>query len=416
MPESAADNIFLRSVELSGLVPPERLHGVVDELRDLLNLADDEPVDDESLAQRLVSLELLNDWQVSQLKLGRTRFQLGPYRILDSIGEGGMGQVFLAEHQLLKQLRAIKVLPREKSTPKAIVNFHNEIRAQARLDHENLVRAFDAGEDGNVHYLVSEYVPGSDLRKLVKRYGPLDMFDAAEIVCQVAEALDYAHGQGMVHRDVKPGNVLVTPEGHAKLSDLGLAGPLNGSFDGLEDTRYGKVVGTADYISPDQLEEPTKPSPGWDIYSLGCTLYYAVTGKVPFPVRGSTLRRAVAHIQDDPIDPKTIVPDLDYELVAIIMKMIARESRDRIGSARDVVNCLRGWIERHRSGDEEQGRLESQIRESMEEEIPPRHETEEGSVGISGYLGPLVIFVLIPLAMIVAIILTASILQMMLQP
>ena len=239
------------------------------------------PVTDQELADRLVEMELLNPWQAKQLLDGRTKFTLGPYLIVDSLGQGGMGQVFKARHAETGQIVAVKVLPRDKSTPEAIAGFQREIEAIERLKHPKLVAALDAGVDGNVHYLVTEYVPGKDLRRLVREDGPLGMAAAARIVFQVAEGLEYAHGQGFVHRDVKPGNVLVAPDGQAKLSDLGLAGPVDGDVE--DDPRHGRIVGTADYLSPDQVRDPWSPSPAWDIYSLGCTLYYAVTGKVPFP-------------------------------------------------------------------------------------------------------------------------------------
>ena len=237
--------------------------------------ADAQPTD-RQIADRLIEMGRLNPWQAKQLLQGRTKFNLGPYLIVDSIGQGGMGQVFKAEHNILGRVVAIKVLPLSKTTPDAVTSFTHEIRALASLDHHRLVRALDAGHDGNVYYLVTEYVPGSDLRKLVRRNGPLDMQTAAEIISQVAEGLHYAHQQGLVHRDVKPGNVLVSPEGDAKLSDLGLAGPLEGNAE--NDPRYGKIVGTADYVSPDHVQSPWDPTPAWDIYSLGCTLYYAATG------------------------------------------------------------------------------------------------------------------------------------------
>jgi serine/threonine protein kinase len=296
---------------------------------------------DQQLADRLVDMGRLNAWQAKQLLEGRTKFNLGPYWIVDSIGQGGMGQVFKAEHSVLGRVVAIKVLPRAKSTPEAVTNFTNEVRALARLDHDKLVRAIDAGHDGNVYFLVIEYVPGADLRKLVRRDGPLSMEQAALVISQVAQGLQHAHAQGIVHRDVKPGNVLVTPEWEAKLSDLGLAGPLGG--DAEKDPRFGKIVGTADYISPDHITSPWEPVPAWDIYSLGCTLYYAVTGKVPFP-GGSTADKARAHCDLRPLDPRRLNPDLSAEFVDVMADMMAKDPAQRIPSAADVIARLQPWL------------------------------------------------------------------------
>ena len=197
--------------------------------------------------------------------------------------------------------------------------------------------ALDAGQDGNVYYLVTEYVPGTDLRKLVRDDGPLSMSAAASIISQVAEGLEYAHCQGIVHRDVKPGNVLVSPDGEAKLSDLGLAGPLTRAAD--SDPRHGKIAGTADYLSPDQIRDPWNPTPAWDIYSLGCTLYYAVTGKVPFP-GGTTSDKARAHCELRPLDPRRLNPALSTEFVEVMADMMAKDPSMRIASAREVQQRL----------------------------------------------------------------------------
>lgn len=299
----------------------------------------DRPPSDQQLADRLVELGKLNAWQAKQLLEGRTKFNLGPYLIVDSIGQGGMGQVFKAVHGVLGRVVAIKVLPRHKSTPEAIANFQNEIRALAMLDHDNLVRAVDAGHDGNVYFLVTEYVPGSDLRKLVRREGPLGMHRAAAIIYQVARGLQHAHSQGLIHRDVKPGNVLVTPEGLAKLSDLGLAGPLD---EAEKDPRFGKIVGTADYVSPDHVQAPWNPTPLWDIYSLGCTLYYAVTGKVPFP-GGTTADKARAHCELRPLDPRRLNPQLTPDFVDVLADMMAKDPALRIQSAAEVMRRLEPW-------------------------------------------------------------------------
>lgn len=296
---------------------------------------------DESLAAKLVELGWLNVWQAKQLSEGRTRFDLGIYRIVDYIGRGGMGEVYKAEHGVLGRTVAIKVLPRHKSSAEDVASFLREARVLARLDHENLVRAFDAGEEQNVYYLVTEYVAGSDLRKLVRANGPLSMSQAASIISQVAAALAHAHAQGLVHRDIKPGNVLVTPDGRAKLSDLGLAGPLRAGAE--EDPRSGKIVGTADYLSPDHIEAPWNPTPAWDIYSLGCTLYYAVTGKVPFP-GGSTLDKVAAHLHLRPLDPRRLNPALSDRFVEAIADMMAKNPAERIADAEVVVARLAPWV------------------------------------------------------------------------
>ena len=296
---------------------------------------------DQELSEKIVEMGLLNAWQAKQLLDGRTKFNLGPYRIIDSLGQGGMGHVFKAEDPILKRVVAIKVLPRDKSTPEAIANFTREIQALSSLNHPKLVRAVDAGNDGNVNFLVTEYVPGSDLRKLVRRNGPLSMEAAANIISQVAEGLHHAHQQGIVHRDVKPGNVLVTPEGDAKLSDLGLAGPMYSS-NADQDPRYGKIVGTADYLSPDHILSPWNPVPAWDIYSLGCTLYYAVTGKVPFP-GGTTSDKARAHCSLKPLDPRRLNHQLSDAFVDVVADMMAKEPAQRVPSALAVIDRLAPW-------------------------------------------------------------------------
>jgi len=293
------------------------------------------------LADKLVELGRLNLWQAQQLLDGRTRFTLGPYRIVDSIGQGGMGQVFKGVHTGTGQVGAIKILPRSKTTPQSVNYFAREIDAHSKLDHPNLVRKLDSGYDGKVYYLVTEYVAGLDLRKFVRRNGPLDMPMAASVISQVAQGLQHAHEQNIIHRDVKPGNVLLTYDGHsAKLSDLGLAGSFGPQEE--DDPRRGKIVGTADYLSPDHIRCPSEPKPSWDIYSLGCTFYYAVTGKVPFP-GGSVTEKARAHCELQPLDPRRLNPGLSAEFVDVIADMMAKSPAERIQSAADVVARLSPW-------------------------------------------------------------------------
>jgi len=296
-------------------------------------------VDDDQLAEQLVEMGVLTGYQATQLKAGKTKLHLGPYIITDFIGQGGMGYVFKAEHELMGRESAVKVLPLHKQTPEAIANFTREIRMQAKLDHPNLVRAYDAGHDGNVHYLVVEYVPGTDLRQLVRRQRRLTMQQAAKIVMQAARGLDYAHKSGLIHRDVKPGNILVTPEGVAKVSDLGLAGFMNES---ASDPRAGKIVGTADYLSPEQIKTPQDITAASDIYSLGCTLYYAITGKVPYP-GGSPSSKARRHCDETPWHPRRFNPEVSEEFVEVIADMMEKDRAARLSSAAEVATRLEPW-------------------------------------------------------------------------
>jgi serine/threonine protein kinase len=293
-------------------------------------------IDDSLLASRLVEMGVLTPYQAQEIKNGRDKFTLKDYTITDWIGQGGMGRVYLGVHQVLGRKCAIKVLPFERATPEAINNFMREARTQAQLDHPNLVRVYDAGRDGSTHFLVVEYVPGTDLRKVIRSQGPLSQQQAASVILQAARGLDYAHKRGLIHRDVKPGNILVTPEGVAKVSDLGLAGFIH---EGLSDPRAGKIVGTADYLSPEQISAPFDVTHTTDIYSLGCTLYYAVCGKVPFP-GGTAKDKAYRHCNDTPWHPRRFNPDLDEEFVEVIADMMEKSPKSRIQSAAEVVSRL----------------------------------------------------------------------------
>ncbi len=384
----------------------------------------DAPPTDQQLADRLVEMEKLNPWQAIQLLAGRTKFNLNEYWITDSIGQGGMGQVFEGKHSLTGQRVAIKVLPLSKSTPEAIENFIRESRVLASLDHKYLVRAIDANRDGNVYYLVTEYVPGADLRKLVRRDGPLNMQAAAKIIIQVAEGLQHAHEEGLIHRDVKPGNVLVTPEGNAKLSDLGLAGPLEGNAE--NDPRYGKIVGTADYISPDHIQSPWDPTPAWDIYSLGCTLYWAVSGSVPFP-GGTTAEKAKAHCELRPLDPRRLNAGLSMRFVDVLADMMAKDPQERTGSLHEVIENLKPWAEQSESeAAAERAKvppvrtiaappvvISPQTADGFPEmpKSPPGDESDSQIVPIdepiSSLLRPPAIFVLVPLGILIVVLLVS---------
>ncbi len=329
MTAELAKTVFQASVLVSGLATPEQLN-------DAIVAAGGVNAPDEAISQVLIRRGYLTEYQSAQLMAGRTKLTLGPYLITEWIGQGGMGQVFKAVHRVMGRVCAVKVLPLEKATEEARLSFIREIRLQAGLDCPYLVRAYDAGQDGNVHYLVTEFVPGSDLRKLVKSRGRLTQQQGAAIVMQAALGLDYAHRQGLIHRDVKPGNILVTPDGQVKVSDVGLAA---WSTSINEDPRAGKVVGTADYLSPEQVRTPLALTTVSDIYSLGCTLYYSVCGKVPYP-GGDSASKCRRHCTETPWHPRKFAPELSEDFVDIIAEMMEKDPERRIATAADVASRL----------------------------------------------------------------------------
>ena len=322
----------------SGLIDEALLDAAEEEVRFLPNVGTDPAARDAAVAGALVQRGHLTRFQADQMLAGRRKLTLGQYRITEAVGQGGMGQVFKAEHAMMGRVVAIKVLPRAKSTPETEAAFQREIRMLGRLDHENLVRALDAGHDGKVYYLVTEYVSGVDLRKQVSRYGTLDEAAAASVITQAARGLAYAHEQGLVHRDVKPGNLLVTEEGRVKVLDLGLAG----SVLEEESTRMGRVVGTMDYMAPEQIRSPDTVGPAADIYGLGCTLYFAVAGQVPFP-GGTRQEKARRQLSETPLPVQQLAPHLSGPFCDLLEAMMRKSPLQRIASAEEVIERLRPW-------------------------------------------------------------------------
>lgn len=348
MSANPPDSILCPAALASGLISAEAIEYAQRVARHRLS-QDGQPTDaipDKLLAEIFIEQELLTPYQTEQLMQGRTKLSLGPYIVTDWIAQGGMGQVYKAVHKFMGRECAVKVLPLEKASAQvARKSFERETRVQARLDCPYLVRAFDAGVDGQIHYLVTEYVPGMDLRRLVKQQGPLPVHQAAHIIRQAALGLAYAHDKGLIHRDIKPGNILVTPSGDAKVSDLGLAGF---NQDLLNDPRAGKIVGTTDYISPEQIRTPLEVKPVADIYSLGCTLYWAVCGKVPFQ-GGDTSSKLRRHLEETPWHPRRFVPDIPEDFVDIIAEMMEKNADKRIATAKEVAARLEPWADARHS-------------------------------------------------------------------
>jgi serine/threonine protein kinase len=293
---------------------------------------------DAMVAEQLVRSGVLTAFQARELLAGKTRFRLGRYLVIDELGRGGMGQVFKAEHELMGRHVAIKVLPRVKSTPESEAAFRREMRILGRLDHENLVRAFDAGHDAMVYYLVTELVPGIDLRRQIRKYGPLDEVTAASVFQQVARGLTYAHAQGVVHRDVKPGNILVMDDGRVKVLDMGLAG----STLEADAIRLGRVVGTMDYIAPEQIRTPDDVGPAADLYALGCTLYFTLAGRVPFP-GGSHQEKMQRHLHDAPRPLASLAPQASPAMCRLVEDLMQKSPAGRPASALELADRLAGW-------------------------------------------------------------------------
>jgi eukaryotic-like serine/threonine-protein kinase len=330
---------FRETALASTLVDESQLAAAAAALTGVIDPATAAPTDwDQALADALVQEKILTAFQARELLAGRKRFRLGQYTVLDEVARGGMGQVFRAEHAMMGREVAVKVLPRAKSTPESEAAFRREMRMLGRLDHENLVRAYDAGYDAMVYYLVTELVPGLDLKRQIQKHGPLDEATAALLIGQAARGLAYAHEQGLVHRDVKPGNLIVMPDGRVKVLDLGLAG----SQIEEESSRLGRVVGTMDYIAPEQIRMPDDVGPAADIYALGCTLYFTVTGQVPFP--GGTRREKMQrHLAAVPTPVGDLAPQLSADFCRLIEAMMAKDPAERITSAGEVVERLRRW-------------------------------------------------------------------------
>ena len=263
------------------------------------------------------------------------------YEIHQRLARGGMAQVYLARDRSLDRPVAVKELVPEFATdPSFVERFRREAQAAANLAHPNIVGVYDWGTQDGTYYIVMEYVEGPSLSQVIRHDGPLHPRRAAEIAGEVAAALGFAHSKGVVHRDVKPGNVLLTGTGQSKVTDFGIARALSSPDEDL--TQAGSVMGTATYFSPEQAQGlPVDPRS--DLYSLGVVLYEMVTARPPFT--GETpLAIAYKHVQDRPPPPSTIISDLPVGLEAIIMKLLSKRADDRYGSAEELRADLRRFL------------------------------------------------------------------------
>jgi tRNA A-37 threonylcarbamoyl transferase component Bud32 len=341
-PPTTAEQL-LELLNKSGLLDPQRLEQYARERRAAGTLSAAAHV----LADALVGDGLLTRFQAKQLLCGRYRnFVLsGKYKILQPLGAGGMGQVFLCEHAVMRRRVAVKLLPSAKAEdPSAVERFHREVRAVARLRHPNIVTAHDADRDGNLHFLVMEYIDGLTLNRLVKEVGPLPPAQAADYVRQAALGLQHAHEHGLVHRDIKPSNVLVDREGTVKVLDLGLARFFHDEADDLSRRHEQSPLGTTDYMAPEQALDSHTADGRADIYSLGATLYFLLAGHGLF--HGGSLEEKILWLQTRRPRPiREFRPDVPAGLAAVLERMIAKEPGQRFQTPAEVAAALAPWAQ-----------------------------------------------------------------------
>lgn len=296
------------------------------------------------LARDLIQRQALTAYQVNQLVRGRGKeLVLGPYRLLDRLGEGGMGQVYKAFHQPMNRVVALKVIKKEKlAKAEAVSRFYQEIRAAAQLHHPNIVVAYDAGQADDTHFFAMEFVEGTDLSKLVKDKGPLPVYMACHFIGQAALGLQHAHEKGMVHRDIKPANLLLSKKGVVKVLDMGLARLQNidGDTAANDLTKTGTVVGTPDYLAPEQARNSRGVDVRADLYSLGCTFYFLLTGRPPF--HGEHLTEVLLQHQTDP--PPSLDKfrkDVPPGVQAIVSKLLAKKPDERFQTPAELAAALK---------------------------------------------------------------------------
>jgi formylglycine-generating enzyme required for sulfatase activity/tRNA A-37 threonylcarbamoyl transferase component Bud32 len=270
----------------------------------------------------------------------------GRYRLLEKLGEGGMGAVYKARDARLGRVVALKVIRRELlAHPDAARRFLREVRAAAQLSHPNVVHALDAGEAGGTHFLALEFVEGADLATLVRQRGPLPVELARDCVRQAALGLQHAFERGLVHRDVKPSNLLLTRDGQVKVLDLGLARRHQADEGEASTTltREGAVMGTLDYIAPEQALDAHSADIRADLYSLGCTLYFLLTGRVPFP-GGSATEKLLKHQLEEPEPVERLRPGLPPAVAAVVRNLMAKRPEDRYRTPAELAAALAGTV------------------------------------------------------------------------
>ena len=368
VPSSVEELIQL--IRKSGMVDEQRLSAYLQRREFARGL----PTDPREFADDMVRDGVITYFQAEQFLLGKWRgFTIGKYKLLERVGVGGMGQVFLCEHMYMKKRVAVKVLPPAKADqPAALGRFYREARAAGGMQHPNIVRTHDIDQDGNLHFIVMDYVDGSNLLDVVKKFGPMDIGRAAEYVRQVAGGLDYAFRNGIIHRDVKPGNILIDRRGVARVLDMGLARFFTDHSDQLTIKYDDKIVlGTADYVAPEQVANSHSVDIRADIYGLGATFYFLLAGHPPFP-SGTVSQKLLWHRTKEPTPIQQIRPEVPDGLAAVVARMLAKDPKARYQTPAQVAAELDSWVpaEVALPAGDEMPQLSPAAMEGAEEEQP----------------------------------------------
>lgn len=344
MPAVQAVNSFLELLEQSELLSADEIQTAREQYR-----LDERP-SAKHVARKLLKEKLITRYQAERLLAGRTRgFRIDHYQVLDILGFGGMGRIYIAKDCETGKRVALKVLTEHLQVDAGMIErMRLEAQGGMRLDHENVVRTFEMGNTGAVRYMVMELVEGISLHEVVSRNGPLPPERACDIIAQAAMGLQHAHERRLVHRDVKPGNLLVSADGTTKILDFGLAldqDDADAEFS-LAMIFGHECLGTADYISPEQSLSSHEVDGRADVYSLGCTMYFALTGKVPFSEYGSPSEKIAAQRTRPPRAIQYHQPDVPKDISGVVAKMLAKEPQLRYQTAAEVAEALRPFAER----------------------------------------------------------------------
>jgi serine/threonine-protein kinase len=329
------------------LLPVIRSSGILSErmLADIKAkmLQGDYPLDSADLAERLVSDGILTEFQAKRFLSNRPHgLIVGRYTILDRIGSGSMGRVYKAHHMMMDRIVALKIIaPEIASNERVVARFQREMKLVGRLDHPNVVRAFDADQINKVLYIVMEYVPGHSLSERLKK-GPISMAEMVDYAAQTCQGLAHAHGQGIVHRDIKPSNILVTDDRKVKILDLGLGVLMEADSASTFATADGIAVGTVDYMSPEQACGRDVDGRS-DLYGLACSMYHLMTGKLPFP-GDSPIERLGKRISGRHVPITEYLPDAPSSLVRVLDRMMAHKPHERYSTAVEAAEALQNLI------------------------------------------------------------------------